>query len=180
MGNAVADLFFASDTMGYAFTFHVVSWLGGVPVGAYVHYPTIRTDMLARVRSRTAGHTNNVTISRSAILSSGKLAYYRLFMYYYTLSLHRAHFVIVNSSWTKNHVDAILTSQDRLLDLVHWMPPLALLKCILSASSPSVNGSEIVYPPCNTREIIKFPLQNRERIILSIAQFRWPSPPKLP
>ena len=35
--------------MGYAFTFHVVRLLAGVPVGAYTHYPTISTDMLARV-----------------------------------------------------------------------------------------------------------------------------------
>lgn len=40
-----------SDTMGYAFTFPVVAWLtrAAVPIGAYVHYPTISTDMLARL-----------------------------------------------------------------------------------------------------------------------------------
>lgn len=36
--------------MGYAFTFHVLA-LFGVPAGAYVHYPTISTDMIARVKS---------------------------------------------------------------------------------------------------------------------------------
>jgi len=63
------------DTMGYAFTFHVVSFLGRIPVGAYVHYPTISTDMLARVRSRKNWHTNTLTVSSSAFLSRIKLLY---------------------------------------------------------------------------------------------------------
>jgi alpha-1,2-mannosyltransferase len=61
------------DTMGYAFTFHVVILLGRIPVGAYVHYPTISTDMLARVKSRTKWHTNTDEISSSTTLSHAKL-----------------------------------------------------------------------------------------------------------
>ena len=61
------------DTMGYAFTFHVVMLLGRIPVGAYVHYPTISTDMLARVKSRTKWHTNTDEISSSTTLSHAKL-----------------------------------------------------------------------------------------------------------
>ena len=61
------------DTMGYAFTFHVVILLGRIPVGAYVHYPTISTDMLARVKSRTKWHTNTDEISSSSMLSNAKL-----------------------------------------------------------------------------------------------------------
>ena len=64
-----------ADTMGYAFTFHIVALLGGIPVGAYVHYPTISTDMLARVRSRKAWHTNSGAISSSSVLSQAKLLY---------------------------------------------------------------------------------------------------------
>jgi alpha-1,2-mannosyltransferase len=62
-----------SDTMGYAFTFHVVSWLAGIPIGAYVHYPTISTEMVSRVKSRTRWHTNSDTITSSSVLSTGKL-----------------------------------------------------------------------------------------------------------
>lgn len=61
-----------ADTMGYAFTFYVVRLVAGVPVGAYVHYPTISTEMVHRVRSRTAWHTNSGAISSSAVLSRGK------------------------------------------------------------------------------------------------------------
>ena len=63
----------ATDTMGYAFTFHVVSWLAGIPIGAYVHYPTISTDMLARVEARRTTYANSDAISSSTLLSRGKL-----------------------------------------------------------------------------------------------------------
>lgn len=63
----------SADTMGYAFTFHVVRWLGNVPVGAYVHYSTINTNMLARVKSRQSGHTNSDMISSSSVFSAAKL-----------------------------------------------------------------------------------------------------------
>ncbi len=59
--------------MGYAFTFPVVSLLGNIPVGAYVHYPTISTTMVSRVKSRAAGHTNSQAVSSSKFLSTGKL-----------------------------------------------------------------------------------------------------------
>jgi len=61
--------------MGYAFTFHVVSGLGGVPVGAYVHYPTISANMIERVASRKAIYNNASVIASSFILSYAKLAY---------------------------------------------------------------------------------------------------------
>ena len=45
------------DTMGYAFTFPFVRLIGGpsVTIGAYIHYPTVSTDMVKRVKARTAG-----------------------------------------------------------------------------------------------------------------------------
>lgn len=157
--------------MGYAFTFHVAKWVGGIPVGAYVHYPTISTDMLARVKSRKEWHTNSDAISSSSVLSGAKLMYYRLFMYYYSLSLRNACFIMCNSSWTKNHVDSILRHSDPLLDFVHLLPPLLLLKVLEPRTSPK--ETRIVYPPCDTRELATFPLQGRERVILSVAQFRY-------
>jgi alpha-1,2-mannosyltransferase len=71
-GNEWLELNTWLDTMGYAFTFPVVQILAKIPVGAYVHYPTISTDMLKRVKSRQAGVTNSDSISSSATLSSFK------------------------------------------------------------------------------------------------------------
>jgi len=59
--------------MGYAFSFHVAAWLAGTPVGAYVHYPTISTDMLARVETRRPTYVNSKAITSSTVLSRIKL-----------------------------------------------------------------------------------------------------------
>ncbi|KAN0139176.1 mannosyltransferase [Lactarius tabidus] len=180
MSKFVPDLYI--DTMGYAFTFPVVSWLAGIPVGAYVHYPTISTDMLARVEARRTTYANSGAISSSTLLSRGKLLYYRLVMYYYALALRRSSFLMVNSSWTKNHVDAILAHSDPHLDLIH-LPLTSACSLALSAvrtlahSSPSrVHATPkralIVYPPCDTLALSHFPLDERPSLLLSLAQFR--------
>ncbi|KAK1220674.1 asparagine-linked glycosylation protein [Marasmius sp. AFHP31] len=171
MNKLIPDLYI--DTMGYAFTFHVVKWVARIPVGAYVHYPTISMDMLKRVQSRQRGHTNSGAISSSFILSSAKLIYYRLFMYYYSLSLRSALFIMANSSWTKNHVDSVLRHSDPIVDFFHLVnPPLFALRYLASQNDKPVRSARIVYPPCDTREMAKFTLNDRERVIVSIAQFR--------
>ncbi|KAF7776779.1 CAZyme family GT4 [Agaricus bisporus var. burnettii] len=174
MSVIIPDLYI--DTMGYAFTFPLVSLICRIPVGAYVHYPTISTDMLARVRSRKKWHTNTSVVSSSAVLSKIKLLYYRIFMYYYASSLRTASFLMVNSSWTKNHIDSILQHHDTLLDTLHLWPPIVLFNFLNSWISPKkserITSARIVYPPCDTREMSIFPLDNREHVILSVAQFR--------
>ncbi len=165
--------------MGYAFTYLIVSLLARIPIGAYVHYPTISTDMLARVRSRKAWHTNANHISRSALLSHLKLMqvdllsahhnaitylacypvfftdrYYRIFMYHYAISLRAASILMVNSTWTKNHVDAILCHSDFLLDLTYLTPPFLFLKLFFTRNN-APDESMIVYP---TREMERFSL----------------------
>jgi hypothetical protein len=96
--------------------------------------------------------------------------YYRFFMYHYSLSLRTASFLMVNSTWTKNHVDLILWHSDFLFGLLYLTPPLLVASLFLSNNSPS--QSRIVYPPCDTREMECFSLMPRERVILSVAQFR--------
>ncbi|KAI6039650.1 glycosyltransferase family 4 protein [Pisolithus marmoratus] len=163
-----------ADTMGYAFTFPAVAWLtrGTLPIGAYVHYPTISTDMLARVRAESWK-------------MRGKRVYYRLMMYYYALSLSHARFLMVNSSWTQNHIASIL-SHEHFGPVTRWAPrltPLLAIELALLAKAlwtVDAAGSqaiqtvepEIVYPPCDVRQMVKFQLDNRAPIILSVAQFR--------
>lgn len=77
--------------MGYAFTYPLVSILLGIPVASYTHYPTISTDMLARVSS-----TNLV-----------KLAYWRAFAVLYSFVGRYADLVMTNSTWTRNHIDSL-------------------------------------------------------------------------
>ncbi|KAF8515293.1 glycosyltransferase family 4 protein [Gautieria morchelliformis] len=174
MSKLVPDLFI--DTMGYAFTFYLVRLLSEIPVGAYVHYPTISTEMVRRVRSRTVWHTNSDAVSSSAILSGGKQLYYRIFMFYYSLSLHNASFLMVNSTWTKRHVDAVLdyATKDTALATIHTVIAMIARNLLTVARIERVTHlqTHIVYPPCDTKLMAAFSLTGRSRLILSLAQFR--------
>ncbi|KAG8907726.1 asparagine-linked glycosylation protein [Tulasnella sp. 403] len=147
--------------MGYAFTFPLVSILGRflyrIPIGAYVHYPTISTDMLERVRNRKTGYANKDDVTSSWLKSTAKLIYYRIFAFLYSTSLLQADTIVVNSSWTKSHIDSLINSARKRLG---------------KTAPGKTSGVEIVYPPCHMDKLREFPLQGRERVILSVAQFR--------
>ena len=142
----VPDVFI--DTMGYAFTLPLFKYIGGCSVGCYVHYPTISTDMLKRVSQRTGIYNNPSFVSRSPILSSLKVIYYRLFAYAYGLAGARSEVVMVNSTWTQNHILSL------------WQ---------------AYNRTFVVYPPCDTKEFLSIQLTDKSQkvqSIVSIAQFR--------
>ena len=63
------------DTMGYAATLPLFSYCGGSVTGCYVHYPTISTDMLDRVRSKHRAYNNRGLIANSVLASALKLRY---------------------------------------------------------------------------------------------------------
>lgn len=69
------------DTTGCAFTYLVARVLFGCDqVVAYVHYPTISTDMLKLVfERRRAAYNHSIEISSSRIRTAIKLMYYALF-----------------------------------------------------------------------------------------------------
>ncbi|MBW0534617.1 hypothetical protein O181_074332 [Austropuccinia psidii MF-1] len=187
------------DTMGYAFTFPVFRLLSNTPIGAYVHYPTISNDMLQRVSRRDSAHNNSSIITNSQILSQVKLLYYLLFAELYSLCLRQADYLMVNSTWTKNHIDRLLKPwlhRDEIdLEMDHQLescpsPQLTQLDGLRLRvpSAPSNLSSKhlatqstreskhkkssVVYPPCDVQSFLNFPLQPRSPIILSISQFR--------
>lgn len=136
------------DTMGYAFTYPVFSFLGECKVVSYTHYPTITSDMIKQVRSRAHSYNNRNFISRSSRLTAAKLFYYRIFSVLYRFVGKFADIVMVNSSWTEDHINSL------------WRRPMITYK---------------VYPPCDTAELQKISLQRNigEKIrIISVAQFR--------
>jgi alpha-1,2-mannosyltransferase len=111
---------------------------------------------------------------RYSPLMSANVSYYRLFMWLYAAALRRASFLMVNSSWTKNHIDSILSHKDVFLDMLMWTAGLPWnIMWAFSDSHVSPKTAQIVYPPCETGELKYFPLSNRERVILSVAQFRF-------
>lgn len=155
LSQLVPDVFI--DTMGYAFALYPVKNFSPlIRVGAYVHYPTISTDMLQRVRRRQAGHTNALWIATSWPVSLFKYVYYQIFAACYGNALRSADVVVCNGSWTKSHIDQLLP---RRVGRPWKMPPL-----------PAVH---IVYPPCDTAAFAKLPLEGRQsRYMVSVAQFR--------
>lgn len=160
----VPDVF--ADTIGLAFTYPIVKLLCGCKILSYTHYPTISTDMLQRVRERRAQYNNGAFISNSTTISFMKLmssfsfiitpSYYRLFSALYGLVGRCADIVLVNGTYTYNHI------------VSQWRQPDSQ---ILVAPSPA--ETFIVYPPCDTTEHRQLGIgTRRERVILSVGQFR--------
>jgi alpha-1,2-mannosyltransferase len=159
----IPDVFI--DTMGYAFTYPVLrAFNRSVPIGAYVHYPTISTDMLQRVKNRKAGHTNDAAVAGSAFRSQVKLWYYQCFAWLYSWALMRSDVIVANGTWTKDHVNRLILSRRQLKEVQ--------TAATTSSSSTTSRQAFIVYPPCDTSSLQDFPLQGRGNTIVSLAQFR--------
>lgn len=137
------------DSMGYAFTLPLFKYLGGCRVGSYVHYPTISTDMLSVVKNQHVGFNNAAFITRNPFLSQVKLIYYHLFACVYGLVGSCSDVVMVNSSWTLNHILSLWKAGDR---------------------------THVVYPPCDVQTFLDIPLQDKKtpsgHMLVSIGQFR--------
>ncbi|CAI5711369.1 unnamed protein product [Hyaloperonospora brassicae] len=133
------------DTTGCPFSYVIASLLYACNVVAYVHYPMISTDMIAKVQQRRAGFNNDATIAASSMRSIGKYMYYRLFAGAYSLvGKYCTDVAMVNSTWTYNHIKQL------------W------------GKTPT-----IVYPPCGAmQEYMDFSMENRVPMALSISQFR--------
>ncbi|KAM9835911.1 GDP-Man:Man(3)GlcNAc(2)-PP-Dol alpha-1,2-mannosyltransferase [Aulostomus maculatus] len=137
------------DSMGYAFTLPLFRYLGGCSVGSYVHYPTISTDMLSVVRERNPRFNNQDYISTSLFLSAFKMVYYCLFALLYGMAGSCSDLIMVNSSWTLDHILSL------------WRAP---------------NRTSVVYPPCDVSAFLDIPLEDdgdrKRHSIVSIGQFR--------
>ncbi|NJM57085.1 MAG: hypothetical protein HC857_06155 [Synechococcales cyanobacterium RU_4_20] len=136
------------DTCGWAGPYPLVR-LAGSRIAAYVHYPTVSSDMLFRVWKQTQMYNNANTFSRSMPLAVLKVVYYISFALFYGFLGSFACCVMVNSSWTYGHVRQLW-----------WRSRL---------SSPA-----IVFPPCDVAGLAALPIERPERplTMCSIAQYR--------
>lgn len=137
---------FYFDSSGYAFTYPLAR-IFGCKVICYTHYPTISSDMVSRVRQRSLMYNNDSVISRSIWLSRCKVVYYTFFSWLYGLVGSYAQLAMVNSSWTRSHIEKL------------WNIPGQIKR---------------VYPPCDTSALQVLPLARPTEtpIIISVAQFR--------
>lgn len=137
------------ETIGFTFTLPIFKLLA-CKVITYVHYPTISSDMIENVRTTSHASFNNREIFiRYETFRKLKLIYYKTLAYLYGLAGRRADLVLVNSSWTRNHIDSL------------WK-----IK------------AHVVYPPCDIENFKKINQSKATQTsanalnIISVAQFR--------
>ena len=142
--------------MGYAFALALSKLLfSSVPTAAYVHYPTISTDMLGSLKEGGQGINAGTGKGLKGFV---KKRYWKLFSKMYGWAGGQVDVVMANSSWTQNHIRSL------------WGP--SRVKCGKAADI------EVVFPPVAVEqlekqiEVSRESERQRERIILYIAQFR--------
>lgn len=133
------------DTTGAAFSLPVFRFIGGCSgVLAYVHYPTVSTDMIRDVVASAA--------SSSSLRRKAKVAYYRAFAWAYGVAISSAHSVMANSSWTASHISSLRPRPPRV-NVV--FPPCSF------SSSPTSSWGQLM------EEKSQLPM-----VIISIGQWR--------
>lgn len=128
---------------------------------------------------RRPAYNNTAAVAESATASAVKTAYYCLFAVAYFVAGGFADAVMVNSSWTKGHIDALwrlprADGSSAGATVMHgvWRPLLRALGIV--ANRPA---SRLVYPPCNVEVFAALPLSRAQfpgggRVVVSVAQFR--------
>ena len=145
------------DTMGYAYTLALAKYFfPNLPVGAYVHYPTISTDMLGSLDGDESQGLN--AGAGKGLKGFLKKRYWHLFASSYRWAGGHVDVVMTNSSWTQGHIES-LWGKSR-------------------ASRGRESAIEVVFPPVAVDEledaidVSAETEKTRKNILLYIAQFR--------
>ena len=154
----VPDVFI--DTVGYAFALGFSKFLfPRVPTCAYVHYPTISTDMLDSLNPASAVGGQGINAGKgSGLRGKAKTAYWKLFANIYSWIGASIDVVMTNSSWTQGHIQKL------------WGP--------YRKGKQAKNPITVVYPPVAVREVERevevspASEKKRQKAIIYIAQFR--------
>jgi alpha-1,2-mannosyltransferase len=159
----VPDIFI--DTMGYAFALGLSSFLfPKVPTGAYVHYPTISTDMLDSLQVGGQGvHAG----TGSGYRGQAKKKYWQLFAKLYSKVGGTIDVVMTNSTWTQGHVQSLWgpyrNKHNKATDIDVVFPPVAVEEVTeaveVSESSEKNRGPYLLY-------IAQFRPEKNHRLIL--------------
>ncbi|KAF4551887.1 ALG11 mannosyltransferase-like protein [Elsinoe fawcettii] len=161
------------DTMGYAFALKACKWLfPDVPTGAYVHYPTISTDMLGSLSDTTGEKGVNAGLGKGW-RGKAKKTYWELFAVLYSWAGGSVDVVMTNSSWTMGHImylwDPARRRQGKKSDIEVVFPPVAVeeLEDVLHVDEESEKNRkpDLLY-------ISQFrPEKNHQLIITAFSEF---------
>ncbi|KAI9671809.1 MAG: asparagine-linked glycosylation protein [Alyxoria varia] len=128
----VPDIFI--DTMGYAFSLALCKFFfPGCPTAAYVHYPTISTDMLGSLDVEPSQGRGLNAGAGKGLKGFLKRKYWDLFARLYSWVGGSVDVVMTNSSWTQSHIMQL------------WGPSRTTRKLKHTA--------EVVFPPCAVSEL---------------------------
>ena len=143
--------------MGYAYALALAkNFFPDMPVGAYVHYPTISTDMLGSLDG-SEGQGLNAGAGKG-VKGFFKKLYWHVFAASYRWAGGHVDIVMTNSSWTQAHIKSLWSSR--------------------RASKVKKSEIDVVFPPVAVGELEEAidisaeTEQKRENILLYIAQFR--------
>ncbi|KGO44912.1 Glycosyl transferase, family 1 [Penicillium expansum] len=157
----VPDVFI--DTMGYAFTLALCKWLfPTVPVGAYVHYPTISTDMLASLDDKSGVQGINSGAGKGW-KGKAKRRYWEIFAKLYGWVGRQIDVVMCNSSWTAGHIRKLWGTGKETSN---------------SSGDGTASSPAVVFPPTAVTElessiaVDEESEKTRQPVLLYIAQFR--------
>jgi alpha-1,2-mannosyltransferase len=111
----------------------------------------------------------------------------------YSLALLFSGYTMTNSSWTQAHISSLLYSgrssyfsmfmafpedDDKSIRALATQPPSKQDSDTNHQSAEPAQkrwiGCQVVYPPCDTAQLVQCgKLEKREKIIVSLSQFRW-------
>ncbi|KAL4808507.1 hypothetical protein BDV18DRAFT_135147 [Aspergillus unguis] len=165
----VPDVFI--DTMGYAFAVAFCKLLfPSTPTGAYVHYPTISTDMLQSLDDTTGLKGVNAGAG-TGLKGFLKRKYWLAFARIYGWVGSHVDAVMCNSSWTSAHVRYIWGPyrNNQYKDPVVVFPPTAVSE--IQSTIPVTSETETTRVP-TLIYIAQFrPEKNHPLILRSFARF---------
>ena len=151
----VPDVFI--DTMGYAFTLALAkSCFPDMPTGAYVHYPTISTDMIGSLDMEEGKGLH--AGAGGGLKGALKRLYWNLFARTYGWAGGYVDAVMTNSSWTQSHIQT-LWGRSRM-------------------KRHRSSKIQVVFPPVAVEELVsainvdEASEANRQPVLVYIAQFR--------
>ena len=139
------------DTTGCPFTLPAAKLVTGAKVCAYVHYPTMSTDMLSKVSKGKADFNNSEKFAKNSILQFAKMHYYKLFLFLYKQCGRCVDVAVGNSKWTCSRIQQVWGRKD----IAVLYPPAAI----------GENGVQI-------KSIQPDQDKGRKLALLSLAQFR--------
>lgn len=116
--------------------------------------------MLQRVREQRPSYNNDQRIAANLTISSLKLLYYRIFASVFTAVGFYPLLVMVNSSWTSNHICSLwhLTKPSKPKPRINTTAEeQQTATANTKNASPRIVGRELVliYPPCNTSHLLQ-------------------------